>query len=563
MTNEPKTIAGSTGIWACKIGETKAALPAGADAPMRAAVERAYRELTGEQAAFTISGWSAELTEGERAVVENRLPQSPNTAPAELPEALPRYREYMHLRTTGAWSSGVPAWARDYSGCMNDMTAAHAVIEELHAQVEALSAAQAGVPAEAPLPLLVRDIAADLNTTPIQVCKALAELGFGGHSVNMAVTPQMARSLRSHFAAAPQPSPYPAPGDQWVEPVMPRAWMQRIDAAAEALSRIQARTALGELEGPASRALQGLRAIQSSASPAPAQQGQDGEREYYYRVDDCKAQSSESSDCICWHKEETGPLATDVKAIKSWRAARAAPQPASDRTVSHKAQAIPGVQWQCGQQANGFTAAPAAGVVRVCPECDIAGCRHMRTAPAVAPAPAAQGDALARRLFDAGWKAAARYCGRDDVVADGIIGPDACPQFQAEFAAALAAQHADLGATAEQSSVEQEPVAWRWKYKFRDIGETGAYEYHSHDFAVLNNMPHGEPLYLHPALQPDQIQAAVEAEQAEDARDAARYRQVRRGQKWSVINGVGDTLRAEVLDSEVDAAMAGDKEGCE
>ena len=30
------------------------------------------------------------------------------------------------------------------------------------------------------------------------------------------------------------------------------------------------------------------------------------------------------------------------------------------RTVSHKAQAIPGVQWQCGPQANGFTAAPAA-----------------------------------------------------------------------------------------------------------------------------------------------------------------------------------------------------------
>lgn len=68
------------------------------------------------------------------------------TGAAELPEALPRYREYMHLRTTGAWSSGVPAWARDYSGCMNDMTAAHAVIEELHAQVEALSAAQAGAP---------------------------------------------------------------------------------------------------------------------------------------------------------------------------------------------------------------------------------------------------------------------------------------------------------------------------------------------------------------------------------------------------------------------------------
>lgn len=56
------------------------------------------------------------------------------------------------------------------------------------------------VPAGAqPLPLLVRDIAADLSTTPIQVCKALADLGFGGHSLNMAVTPQMAESLRAHF----------------------------------------------------------------------------------------------------------------------------------------------------------------------------------------------------------------------------------------------------------------------------------------------------------------------------------------------------------------------------
>ena len=42
----------------------------------------------------------------------------------------------------------------------------------------------------------------------------------------------------------------------------------------------------------------------------------------------------------------------------------------------------------------------------------------------------------ARRLFDAGWKAAARFCDREDVVADGIIGFGACPQFEAAFAAA-------------------------------------------------------------------------------------------------------------------------------
>ena len=38
-------------------------------------------------------------------------------------------------------------------------------------------------------------------------------------------------------------------------------------------------------------------------------------------------------------------------------------------------------------------------------------------------------------------------------------------------------------------------------------------------------------------------------------RDALRYRLLRRGQKWSVINGIGDVLRAEELDEAVDAAM--------
>lgn len=62
-------------VWSCKIGECDAALlPDGADAPMRAAVESAYRELTGFDAAFNFSGWGAELDESERAVVENREP---------------------------------------------------------------------------------------------------------------------------------------------------------------------------------------------------------------------------------------------------------------------------------------------------------------------------------------------------------------------------------------------------------------------------------------------------------------------------------------------------------
>lgn len=61
-------------IWSCKIGET-ASIPDGADAPMRQAVVRAYREITGTEPEFIFSGWGAELTEPERAVVEDREPR--------------------------------------------------------------------------------------------------------------------------------------------------------------------------------------------------------------------------------------------------------------------------------------------------------------------------------------------------------------------------------------------------------------------------------------------------------------------------------------------------------
>lgn len=43
--------------------------------------------------------------------------------------------------------------------------------------------------------------------------------------------------------------------------------------------------------------------------------------------------------------------------------------------------------------------------------------------------------------------------------------------------------------------------------------------------------------------------------------DAARYREVRRGQRWSVINGIGDTLRADSLDAAIDASIRAGKEG--
>jgi hypothetical protein len=54
-------------IWTCKIGQIPDGdLPAGADQPMRRAVEEAYQRLTGRDPTFLFSGWNGELTEAER-----------------------------------------------------------------------------------------------------------------------------------------------------------------------------------------------------------------------------------------------------------------------------------------------------------------------------------------------------------------------------------------------------------------------------------------------------------------------------------------------------------------
>ena len=74
-------------IWFCKIGGPVDHLPDGSDWPMRRAIQRAFEEVTGSEHAFTFSGWGGSLTEGERAVVENRRPASP-PAPAIDVEAL-------------------------------------------------------------------------------------------------------------------------------------------------------------------------------------------------------------------------------------------------------------------------------------------------------------------------------------------------------------------------------------------------------------------------------------------------------------------------------------------
>lgn len=71
----PRQLSTPGGIWTCKIGDADLSnVPPGADAPMREAVDTAFFRLTGQEPAFIFSGWSGELTEGERACVEDRLP---------------------------------------------------------------------------------------------------------------------------------------------------------------------------------------------------------------------------------------------------------------------------------------------------------------------------------------------------------------------------------------------------------------------------------------------------------------------------------------------------------
>lgn len=55
-------------IWECKIGAFGGSLEMGSDSPMRKAVRKAYKELTGEEPNFVFSGWGAELTPEEQVV---------------------------------------------------------------------------------------------------------------------------------------------------------------------------------------------------------------------------------------------------------------------------------------------------------------------------------------------------------------------------------------------------------------------------------------------------------------------------------------------------------------
>lgn len=57
---------------------------------------------------------------------------------------------------------------------------------------------------------------------------------------------------------------------------------------------------------------------------------------------------------------------------------------------------------------------------------------------------------------------------------------------------------------------------------------------------------------LSAARESERLQAELDALR----NDAERYRLLRRGQHWGVIDGIGDTLRGEELDAAIDAKLA-------
>ena len=71
------------------------------------------------------------------------------------------------------------------------------------------------------------------------------------------------------------------------------------------------------------------------------------------------------------------------------------------------------------------------------------------------------------------------------------------------------------------------------------------------DQRVFEKLRETQDLAEHWAILAEQRRVEL----GECRKDAERYRLLRRGQHWSVINGIGDTLRADQLDAAIDRAM--------
>ena len=129
----------------------------------------------------------------------------------------------------------------------------------------------------------------------------------------------------------------------------------------------------------------------------------------------------------------------------------------------------------------------------------------------------------------------------------------------------------DVGKTLEESFAPAQPVAEPAKSAAYaalsepadiiagalQISRGHAYELMREAVATTAQEDSAPSRFGSPELQAMIIARCVEKDQADSVQeDAARYRLLRRGQHWSVIDGIGDDLlRAEALDAAVDAAL--------
>jgi hypothetical protein len=116
-----------------------------ARAPSPADERAAFVKLMGydrpETEGVAVDVWDSQRTTWLEALAFARAASANETGA----QGAPRYAEWLHLRAHGEWPNGVPEWARDYTGRMNDFTAATAVIEEL-AALASRAPAQAAEP---------------------------------------------------------------------------------------------------------------------------------------------------------------------------------------------------------------------------------------------------------------------------------------------------------------------------------------------------------------------------------------------------------------------------------
>jgi len=166
-----------------------------------------------------------------------------------------------------------------------------------------------------------------------------------------------------------------------------------------------------------------------------------------------------------------------------------------------------------------------------------------------------------KAAFEKGWCAAAQWAQRDDLRHDtGSIA------YAGQRDAILAGKAAEVrAAIIADLCGDVEPVAWVYWHP-SDTTYDGPDTLHKKAVSRFTDdtrkamMAKGwlfEPLYPASTVAALKSRAdALAARVAELEKDAGRYRLLRRGQKWSVIDGIGTVLRAEELDDAIDVALA-------